>query len=243
MLTRIREPETAPPWGAAAGLSLLAAYVVFQIAALAVVTTLMEPDAVMTGAPSPMTTGIAATLAAALAFALLLSTLRRGAAQVAVSLRLGDGYYSLWIIVLFSLGMAITVDLVALATNTAGLPLTLRGLGADPLPWVVAALFTIVAQPVVETLLLQGVWYPALAARLGNLQAVALTAVTQMILVAFPPADPGDPALWIEALLAGLYISLVRAHEGSTRSAIVARGMFGAFLLARALLLPAAGAF
>ena len=149
----------------------------------------------------------------------------------------------MWIIALFSLGVAIAVDLVALITRTVGLPLTLSGInGADFGVWLLAALFALIAQPVVETILLQGVWYPALAGRAGNIPAILFVALTHLALQAFPPGNPGDPALWIEAFLIGLYITALRAHEGSTRSAILARMMFGAFLMARALLLPAAGA-
>jgi membrane protease YdiL (CAAX protease family) len=233
-MARLRQKEAAPPWTAILGLGLVVAYFVARIVSLALVSLLVDIDAAANGVISPLTTNYASILAALVALGIAWRAVSRRDAQPMTALQLRHFSGSILLLVLFSLGMAILVDFVPLILNTVGLPVAMVGLAnAASATWVLAAIFAIVVGPVVEMLILQGVLYPALAVNRDNGRAVLLTALMYTVLQVMD--NPSDPALWGASFLGGVYLSSVRAHQKSTRAAIIAASMFGLFALFKAM--------
>ena len=236
LMARLRAQEPMPPWSTLYGFTMVIVYFVVQVGALAVVSVGLESDAAAAGVVSPLTLNLAAIIGALITLALLWITLQqRVGGSVRGALRLTVRGGSIWLVLLFSLGTAILIDFVPLAFQNIGLPVNLIGLGtAGPGGWIAAVGFVVFIGPLVETLLLQGVLYPAAASRHGNMRAIALTALVYMVLqVALD--NPGDPALWLESFLTGYYLTGVRAHQQSTGMALLARIMFGVFAVIKAL--------
>ncbi len=238
LVARLRAEEPAPPWSLGRAVQLLAGYILlYVIAAPLVVTVLAGPEAAQTFTPA--IANLSSLLTGGATLALIVSALRqdvrRGSLIYALRLDVA-GPTPIWAIVLISLGAAITIDLIPLLTQVFSLPPNLLGLWWQNVALLaLTAITMLVALPLAETILLQGMLYPALAARVGNLRAIALTGLAFAVLQALP--DPADPVLWITALLAGLYLTGVRASEQSTRAALAARLMFALFLLIKALVL------
>ena len=236
LLARLREPEAAPPWGPTYALQFVLAYLLLRVLGLAFVTTLIDPAAITSQVISPLTINLALGLAALLATGLAwLAAGRRTREPVAHVLRLDIRVRSTLLLLLFALGAAILIDFVALAFQTIDLPLNLIALaGADPASWGAAAVVTVLVVPLAEAILLQGLLYPALAAQLGrNLRAIAVVALVYAVLQVLD--NPADLILWLQSTLAGLFLTGVRAHQQSTRAALIAGIAFGLFGLFKAL--------
>ena len=230
-LARLRQKEAPPPWSLGLGGALFITYLVLRVVMLVGVSFLMEPGAAVSLTISPLTVNTAAILTAVLILILIGMTLRRsppvgGSVREALGLHRRAGVAIL--LVLFGLGAAILVDFVPLIVQRFPFPLTLQGLAnAGAGSWLVAAAYTVVVEPVMETVLLAGVIYPALAARRGNMQAILLTGVLYALLVAFD--TPSAPVLWVDAFLTGVIITGVRVYTQSVRSALIVALMFGVF--------------
>jgi membrane protease YdiL (CAAX protease family) len=106
--------------------------------------------------------------------------------------------------------------------------------GQVSIGWIVAAVTALLAQPIGEELLMRGLLYPSLAARAGNLGAIALTSVISVILSALL-AGPLPWYALIQPALMNLLITGLRAYTQSTQMAIVAQSMFGLFFVLTAL--------
>jgi membrane protease YdiL (CAAX protease family) len=234
-IARLRKEEhPAPNWPAQLGLRLVLVFLVARIAALAVVSMLVNPEAAAAGMISPVMVNLAALLAAVVTLAVVWLTLSRRTDFPAAALRLEAYPGSILLMMLFALGFAVLIDFVPLIFGTIGLPAGLIGLNdASTLTWLLAALVVVVALPLVEMVVLQGVLYPALAADRDNLVAILLTGLVYTVLQVFD--SPFDLALWVESLLAGLFLTSVRAHQQSTRATVIAASMFGLFALFKVL--------
>lgn len=238
LVARLRAEEPAPLWSLARAVQLLVGYILlYVIAAPLVVTVLAGAQAAQTF--NPVIANLSSLLASGALLALIVPALRQDAQRESRlhALRLDrSGPTPVWAIVLISLGAAITIDLIPILAQVFTLPINLLGLWWQDAALLALVVITmLVALPLAETTLLQGFLYPALAAHVGNLRAIALTGLAFAMLQALP--DPSDPVLWITALLSGLYLTGVRAFEQSTRAALVARLMFAVFLLIKALVL------
>jgi membrane protease YdiL (CAAX protease family) len=161
-------------------------------------------------------------------------------------LRLQTGRSRLFIVLLFSLGMAITIDVIGLLSSGQFMlvPELLPLLPAREsiAGWVLAALFLLALQPLAEQLVFSGVFFPAarhmLGAWGGYLATVGVFALFHYLVYGYPPVNGLWPSL-IAPLLAGLVIIGARANAGSTRSAIVAQIGFGLFALTKLVMISA----
>jgi len=232
---RLRQPEAAPGWSAMLAVALVLAYLAARVAALAILSVALDADAAARGAISPLVANLAGIVAALAALAMIAAVVRRRTrVPLAEALRLTRWPGSTLLLMILALGMAILIDFVALLFQTISLPATLQGLRAAGLiDWLAAALHVVVAAPLAEMTLLAGMLYPALAAGRNPLLAIGLTALIYAAVQAFD--DPANPVVWIESLLAGAFLITLRAHQKSTRPAIIAAAMFGLFALFKAL--------
>lgn len=239
----ISRPEAPPPWGLAAAFSSLIA----AFAAILIGSTL----ALMfyCGAPEnaaycqalnfrlPPAVSLAAwTLGAALTIVFVFATRRWPAERAA--LRLGPMRASVFWVLLISVGLAVTLDVITLRITS---PLvaepelqSFKALPAGPLDWALALVFMVIAQPAAEELVFRGLLLPALRQAAGPWPGYLLSAVLYAVfhLLAYPPAAQDLNGLWYGALLplvGGLVFGALRLHTGSTRAAILGHAAFGLF--------------
>jgi membrane protease YdiL (CAAX protease family) len=232
---RVLRAEPAPAWPLTTGLALLMAYFVARVVALALVSVVVDAGAAARGTLSALTVNLAGIVTGLVTLALVALILRRRAAAPAgAALRLGRWPGAVLVLVLFAIGMAILIDFVPLLFQRISLPVALRGMAsAGLIEWLVAALHAVIVAPLAEMTLVQGVLYPALAARRGNVAAILVAALVYAVIQVFD--SPADGVLWITALLSGLLFGGLRAHQQSTRVTVIAAAMFGLFALFKAL--------
>jgi membrane protease YdiL (CAAX protease family) len=233
LLRRLSQPEPAPPWGLFAAINAALVGLIAIVAGSFIGLTVFgaQPAALLTG----WTIGSLATV--------LFVSLSRRQPDERAALRLEGGASRLYLVLLFSLGMAVVIDLIGLAASGTFLPapqlIDLYNSPESAFAWLIAVALLLVAQPVAEELVFRGMFYPAARARLGPWPALVLTAAVYMLFHYVAYARPGLP-LWyalFAPLLAGLVLTGVRAYTGSTRAAIVAHAAFGLFALLKLLAL------
>lgn len=246
-LKRLATLEAPPPWGIGTVItSLLAA-----IAAIVVGTTL----AFMLFGTTALATiaGWAVGMLIIIAFVII----SRSRPDEREALGLGATESALPIVLLLSLGVAITLDLVGLAVTGVASPVTelliffggAPGTGvtipfaADAFAWIVAIMLLVLFQPLAEELMFRGLIYPALRTGLGAWVGFFATAILYAAFHLFTyttTPQSNFPFTWyvlLLPLLNGLYLTAVRAYTRSTRAAIVAHVGLGIFAILRALVL------
>lgn len=238
LMQRIRRLEPAPPWGGF--------QVVFAVFICGVI-------------PAIVGTIVAQVWFAEQSYALLAGWLIGGVLGLIVfqqrlrqsderaALRLSAGGTPLPFTMFIAFGCALLFDLVASAFSRQFYPapeligVNLQTGGA--IAWLLAFLFLLIVQPLWEEVIFRGVAFPYLRAQLGAWPGLLASALLSALfhLLIYPPNYLNAPALiaivygFLLPFLAGLVISAVRAHSGSTRSAIVAHAAFGLFALLKVL--------
>jgi len=154
------------------------------------------------------------------------------------------------LLLLIALGFAMLIDLFS-AALTGGfqrspelLGLDLRG-GGLLIGVFFALLFMVIAQPIAEELVFRGVAYPALRAAFSLGPTLLLGALlhASFHLIIYPPNYPfveiGVRLWWGVGVpfLDALVIGVVRAHQRSTRAAIIVHAGFGLFAVLKLLAL------
>lgn len=233
LLRRLAQPEPAPPWG------LFAAIYAALVGLIAIVAGSFIGLSVFGDQPAALLTG---WTIGSLVTVIFVAVSRRQPDERA-ALRLDAGASRLYLVLLFSLGMAVVIDLLDLGATGAFLPAPeLVDLYNSPdslLGWLIAAALLLVAQPVAEELVFRGMFFPAARAPFGPWLALALTAAAYAFFHYVAYTRPEIP-LWhalISPFLIGLVLTGVRAYTRSTRAAIVAHAAFGLFALLKLLAL------
>lgn len=236
LLQRFATPEPAPPWTLTTVLFTLLAAVAAMIAASGFAAAWIGD--------APIALLVAWTLGGVFIIVFVRQSRRREADRAA--LRLAPPQTPLILLLLFSLGLAIALDLLSLGVTGQFLPLAeLLPLAQQPtLPaWLLAIAFMIIVQPAAEELIFRGVAFPALRAALGGWLGIVICALLSGIFHfiiytasygSIYPNVSREVALWyglILPLLDALIFTLMRAGSGSTRAAIAAHSAFGLFAL------------
>lgn len=235
-------PEAAPPWSMGETIAALVAYALaltmlasgVALSGVASINAPIPPEALLFG----WTVGL--LVAAAFVF----FTRQRSPQQRAALGLSSASLLPLPIVLLAGVAAAFTIDLIVAAGVGSILPLAaLRGLGGDAGAWLLAAVFLLLAQPLGEGLVFQGLLLPRLRASLGPWGGWLLTGLLYGLLsfLVYGAQLSGADQIWyglIAPLLSGLFLGALRVRSGSTRAAIVAQmGLgLGALALAFALL-------
>lgn len=217
----------APPWplrrALTALLTLLAATMFGAILAL----TLTD------GAPWAALAGWSAG-AALTGLALRARFRHEGAA-----LPLGPGGMQPLPALLTGFGAALLLDTLLLASGGSVLPApelaALAQRPREPWPWLLAILFLLLLQPLVEGLVFRGLLQPALQARYslrGGLLSGAFAWALFHLLV-YSGAGAGTAPLFAARLAAGLLLGVLRNRGDSARAAIFAHAGLNLFALLR----------
>lgn len=242
MINRIKNVDPAPPWTAFGAL-----LTVIGMFACMVVGTVIG-DVIFTDSWLALLTGW--SIGAVFAMILVSLTRRRNSAENH-ALKLDDATTTpLPIVLLFSLGMAVLIDLILLAVTGDFFPTAelfpyfaqlLSGESIVPLDidffaWIMAALFLVVLQPIAEELVFRGVAYPAFRAMYGAWFGLGAIIIIHALfhLITYAPDPPNIWYGFVAPLMAGAVITLTRAYTGSTRAAIVAHVAFGIFAVLKA---------
>ncbi len=233
IMRRIGKLETAPPWGFFTAINTaFAAFICFTIVG--------TPISLVLFADQPFDQLAAWSLGAVLTV-FYVNFSRRNDRE---SLKLETAQSRLLIVLLLSIGLAITIDLLGLLGNGQFLPapelIKVMIARDNILVWVIAILFMVLLQPLAEQLVFSGVFFPAaqqaFGAWGGYIFSALCFALFHYFVYGFPPVNGLWPSAWAP-LLAGFVIIGVRANSGSTGSAIVAHMGFGVFALLKLFVL------
>jgi hypothetical protein len=256
LLDRIQQPEpVSVPWGWGIALWLVFAYVLAQLMSLLMVTTLRDDDVT---SPDGLSIILSALLATFITFWLVIQYSRNALWEEAASRKKNKPTRSFfqvmsfnesrsapfWVMWFYALIIAIIIDTVSLLLGKPdeSLPIGLDRLNdADAFNWIAAGLLYVVFRPVVEALIFQGMFYPALVKSLGdNLRALVLTTLVLTAVYFIQVAGDFNWTLlhWglIYPLSLGLTAGIIRAHSKSTTAALGAYVMFGIFLMLKTLI-------
>ena len=242
MFKRIEKLDPAPPWSAFGAMLTLIGMFMAMILGSAIGQITFEDNttlALMLGwcIGSVVTIGI------------VINT-RQRTAEDKKALQLIDSQTPLPIVLLLSLGMAITIDLILLGVTGDFFPTTelfsffdtpvsgetLIPLDVGIVEWILAFLFMVLLQPIAEGLVLRGVVYPALRATLGAWIGFITVILLHSLfhLLAYAPQELDIWHGFVAPLLVGLMVTYIRASTGSTRASIIAQAGFGLFALLKA---------
>jgi len=237
VLSHLSSPEPAPPWGLFTGInSIIIAYVMIVVGTFVGTYLLGENPAAL---PISWLIGCALTV-------LFVALSRRRTPTDWEAMRMQSSERTLVLVALFSLGVAIALDILSLGVTRQFLPApelsSLNRELATPPAWVAAFLLMVVGQPIAEELVFRGIALPALRHALGAWPGLLVCALAYGLFHQLAYSAPtNDPVLTWYGLalpfLAGLYLSAVRVYTGSTRAAIVAHMAFGLFAVLKALTL------
>lgn len=244
MMNRIEKLDPAPPWTAFGALLT----VIGMFACIVIGTVFGD----MLFSDSWMALVAGWSVGALFTIGLVMLT-RRRTLEEDRALKLGDSNTPLPIVLLFSLGMAVLIDLILLAITGDFFPTAelfpyfdqlLSGEAIVPLEisffaWVLAFLFLVLLQPVAEELVLRGVAYPAFRENYGAWFGLGMVSLIHALfhLIAYAPQPTNIWYGFVGPLLTGVVITLIRAYTGSTRATIVAHSAFGLFALLKAFAL------
>lgn len=237
LFSRLGSAEAPPPWGLLTAVnSIVIAYVMILIGTLIGFSWLGEN----TFAPQ-----VSWIVGSVLTVLFVVFTRRRNPADWE-ALRLGGGGRTLVLVMLFSLGVAIALDVLSLGVTREFLPVpelfSLYRQPSNAVAWVAALLLMVVAQPIAEELVFRGIALPALRQAFGAWPGLLLCALAYALFHQLAYSSPsGDTVLvWYTLalpFLVGLFIGGVRVHTGATRAAIVAHTAFGLFAVMKAFTL------
>ena len=108
--------------------------------------------------------------------------------------------------------------------------------------WLLAFILMVIAEPIAEELVFQGILLPALRNSLGAwggyIVSAALFGLFHLMVYSSPNSD--IVTLWYGLFLpffAGLVFAAVRLYTGSTRAAVITHAAFGLFALVNLLTL------
>jgi hypothetical protein len=240
-MARLRATEPPSAWRLTNAAAFVLAYILFSIVWLLSVSVLS--DEAQSGMPSARTLTLSALLTALVVTLGILQWARRRFRQNWLSaLRLLSPRRpaALLAILLLSLGIAWTIDLVGRLLNlTAGqiVPPTLEVLRqGEPFGFALGLLLAILLQPVADGLVFSGLLYPSLARLSGdNRIAILGVALTYMLVTLLTSSSQGQWYALIQPFCMMLFVLGVRAYAQSVRAAIVARAAFGIFFVLAAL--------
>lgn len=238
MLKRIAQSEPMPPWSYWTGFGAWIVMFLGLILGSSIVAVIINDNS-----PPVLLTGWSIGMMIAIAYVL---TSRRRTPQDIEALRLGKTKTKLPIIALWSLGFAISFDLIGWAvvnnqTLSSAELLSFSGREISPIGWIIAGIFMILLQPLGEELVLRGVMFPALRGTFGVWVGfwMVIGFHTLFHFLAYQPTTSDNTImLWYGIALPfldALVITSVRAYTGSTRASLVSHATIGAFAVIKAL--------
>jgi membrane protease YdiL (CAAX protease family) len=249
--SRISTLENPPPWGAWTAVNTILVAFLAVIVCTGIVLTVFGD--------TQYTTLLGWTLAAVLAVAFVYFTRRKPEQRVALRLNPSEAprdrvttLQNILLLLLVGVGLAVALDVITIRLTGLSLPqpelvrpyfdVYANGFPVLFVSWALAFLLLVVAQPLADQLIFQGMVLPALRQSLGAwpgyLVSAALYGLFHLLVYSSPSSDA--TSLWYALFvpfIAGLIFSAVRLYSGSTRAAVLTHAAFGLFALVKLLTL------
>lgn len=236
---RISAEQTPPPWG------LLTAV---GVALAAFAAVLMAAGIVGSFGGQTTTTTLLAYCLGMVLIALFVTVTRNRTPADGEALAIGASSSRMPLILMLSFGVGAAFDLITLAfANVPLITAEFASVGgvaavhqAGLVGWLLMAVLLLILQPIADGMVFRGVAYPALRTYLGPVAGFFMAAAWHGIfhmVVYSTPSSSDFASVWVTLvapILAGIYLSAVRAATGSTRVAMVAQAGLGLFFLVRA---------
>lgn len=242
-IQKLSLPETSdPPWGlATAGVIVLVYLITLMLVGPALASIVLGLGDTIT----PFMLLLGWTLGSAMTIVFVLVN-RRSSPESWQALKLEKGLLPLPFILMVGVATALFVDLVISLASGQFLPIPeIFGFRADGFSSViVAGLFVLLIQPVVESLVFQGVVLPKLRVKMGAWAGTIITTAVFTIIhyavfyLSYETSYPPTTVIWYGIaypLIAGFVYCLIRVYTVSTRAVIMARIGSGLIFLLTAL--------
>jgi len=236
-------PASSVPWGWLTALGLLGAHIVFQISLGAAIggalvlwmwfTTQSQEQltAWVTNGVLIGVTGAAGGLLSIVLIYAVITRLRKRPFRATIGLA---GPWRVWPAVLGAVLLGSVMDALTLALHKPLVPTLLAS-------WFVGAasasamfVFTVIVTPLVEELLFRGVLYPVMARSLGTLASILI--VSGVFALAHVATYGLDAYLLAQTLVAGLYLTWLRARTGTLQASIAAHAAFNLYATMEAIM-------
>jgi membrane protease YdiL (CAAX protease family) len=231
------------PWGWLTAIGLPIAHMVIQIALGLVVVSLLSvvllatsnfnQDTLLQFATSGLVTGIIGALGGVMSLALIyavVTRLRKRPFRATIGL-VGNG--RIWPAAFGAVILGGVMDTVTLALHKPIVPDTLQPLFTGASSAVAMAAFAVIVTPFVEELLFRGVLFPVVARSLNTFWAVILVSV--LFGLAHMATYGLDPYSIMQSLVAGLYLTWLRARTKSLPPSIAAHAALNLYATVEAI--------
>jgi membrane protease YdiL (CAAX protease family) len=236
-LARLAQPEPAPPWTSVNGLQAVVVAFMGILVGVNVLAAIFNLQSFIF-IPGYIIGGL---------LALFFVWFTRRSPEDRAALRLqSPGNSTLVLIAFLSLGFALATDVLRRYQTVPELQYFDRTV-TDFLAitqWALALLLMVIVQPIAEEIIFRGILYPALRVTFGVWTGIFACALAHAIFhfVSYSPAELDANTLWVTLAIPyidSLVLTVIRAHTGSTRAAIVAHAAFGLFAVVKLISLGA----
>ena len=239
----MKETRNDVPWGWLTAIGLPIAHVVIQIALGLVVVSLLSvvllatsnfsQDTLLQFATSGVITGTIGALGGVMSLALIyavVTRLRKRPFRATIGL-VGNG--RIWPAAFGAVILGGAMDTVTLALHKPIVPDVLQPLFTGASSAVVMVVFAVIVTPLVEELLFRGVLFPVVARSLNTFWAVILVSV--LFGLAHMATYGPDAYSIVQSLVAGLYLTWLRARTRSLTPSIAAHAALNLYATVEAI--------
>jgi membrane protease YdiL (CAAX protease family) len=239
----VKETSNDVPWGWLTAIGLPIAHVVIQIALGLVVVSILSvvllatsnfnQDTLLRFATSGLVTGTIGALGGVMSLALIyavVTRLRKRPFRATIGL-VGNG--RIWPAAFGAVILGGAMDTVTLALHKPIVPDTLQPLFNGASSAVAMVVFAVIVTPLVEELLFRGVLFPVVARSLNTFWAVILVSV--LFGLAHMATYGPDAYSIMQSLVAGLYLTWLRARTGALAPSIAAHAALNLYATVEAI--------
>jgi len=239
----VQETRNDVPWGWLTAIGLPIAHVVIQIVLGLIVVSLLSVVLLATSsfnqatllqfATSGLVTGIIGALGGVMSLALIyavVTRLRKRPFRATIGL-VGNG--RIWPSAFGAVVLGGAMDTVTLALHKPIVPDALQPLFTGASSAVAMTVFAVIVTPLVEELLFRGVLFPVVARSLNTFWAVILVSV--LFGLAHMATYGPDAYSIVQSLVAGLYLTWLRARTKSLPPSIAAHAALNLYATVEAI--------
>jgi len=241
----MNETRENPPWGWLTAIGLPVAHLFIQIALTVVgsgvlllalwATSQLDPDSVAASANNGVFVGGIGALGGLGTLALILAVVTHMRKRpIRATIRLTGRAY-VWRAAFGAVLLGGLMDVVTLALRKPIVPDVLRPLFTGTASVAAMIVFAVIVTPLVEELLFRGVLFPVAARSLGTLGGVLLT--SGLFGFAHVVTYGLDAYLIAQTLVAGLYLTWLRARTGSLTPCVAAHAALNLYATLEAIVL------
>jgi membrane protease YdiL (CAAX protease family) len=237
------EPANSVPWGWLTAIGLLVAHLVIQIGlaagALAVLgvmlfaTSRLDQEYLTAWVTNGVFVGITYTIGGLVSIALIyavITRLRKRPFRATIGL---TGQGRVWLAAFGAVLLGGVMDALTLALHKPLIPSVLASMYIGVASAAAMFVFAVIVTPLVEELLFRGVLYPVVARSFGTLASIMFVSVVFALLHVVTYGL--DTYVIAQTLVAGLYLTWLRARTGSLRASVAAHAALNLYATLEAI--------